>query len=224
MTDPRPKTESELIEHIRSIDVAAPASLHRSVERLVQERPRRLRRARRAPGPWPRRAAAFAGLAAAIAAVLAVVLSSASTSKLTLQRTSALALSSPTQPAPAESKTRRAQLDLAVGGVPFPYWEHRLGWKATGSRSDRLGGRTVTTVFYTSWQGQRLGYAIVAGSSPLHPSGGSVLWRGGTPYRLLHENGREIVTWTRAGHLCVIAARGVSGSTLVRLASSGTNA
>jgi len=30
------------------------------------------------------------------------------------------------------------------------------------------------------------------------------------------------VTWTRSGHLCVIAGRGVSGHTLLRLASWGT--
>jgi len=224
MTDPRPTTESELVEQIRAIDVAAPDSLHRSIDALVQGRVRGRRRGALASVRWPQRLAAVGGLAAAVAAVLAVALSSGGGggAKLTLQSASALALGSPTQPAPQESASHHSQLGVAVDGVAFPYWEQHLGWKASGQRSDRLGGRSVATVFYTSWHGQRVGYAIVAGSSPLRPSGGTVVWRGGTPYRLLRQGGSEIVTWTRSGHLCVIAGRGVSGHTLLRLASWGT--
>ncbi len=227
MTDPRPTTETQLVEQIRAIDVTAPDSLHRSVETLVQERTRRRagrRRGARVPARWPQRFAALGGLAAVIAAVLAVALSSGGGGKLTLQRTSALALSAATRPAPPESPNNHAQLQIAVDGVAFPYWENHLGWRATGTRSDRLGGRSVTTVFYTNWHGQRLGYAIVSGSAPVHPGGGSVAWRGGTPYRLLRAGGVQIVTWMRDGHLCVIAARGVPGGTLLHLASWGTRA
>ena len=35
MTEQRPKTESELIAFVRSIDVKAPESLHREVESLI---------------------------------------------------------------------------------------------------------------------------------------------------------------------------------------------
>ena len=35
MTDPRPRTEAELIEQIRSIGVPAPDSLHRQVEAMI---------------------------------------------------------------------------------------------------------------------------------------------------------------------------------------------
>ena len=104
-------------------------------------------------------------------------------------------------------------------GVSFPYWEGRLGWRSTGSRSDRVGGRNVTTVFYADGHGHRIGYAIVAGSPPPRSAGGVVQWRGGTPYRLLAENGVPAVVWLRRGHLCVVSARGVSGATLLRLAS-----
>ena len=45
------------------------------------------------------------------------------------------------------------------------------------------------------------------------------MWRGGTPYRLLAENGVPVVSWLRDGHLCVISGRGVNGATLLRLAS-----
>jgi hypothetical protein len=229
MSDPRPETHAELIERIRSIDAAAPESLHRGVEQLVQERMRRRRspsargHTARSGAHWPQRAAALGGLAAVLAAVLAVALSSGG-STLTLHNASALALSSATLPAPRENPHSRSQLELAVDGVTFPYWEGDLGWRATGTRTDHVAGRTVRTVFYTDWHGRRVGYAIVAGGSPPHVSGGTVVWRGGTPYRLLHESGGEVVTWTRGGRLCVIAAHGVSGHTLLRLASWATSA
>jgi hypothetical protein len=227
MTDPRGKTESELVQLIRAVDVTAPESLHRSVDALVNSRTRGRRGSRRAPVParWPQRLAALGGLAAAIAAVLVVALSSGGGSGLTVQRASALALARPTQPAPEESKSHRDQLQVAVDGVAFPYWEGaHLGWKATGTRSDRVGGRTVTTVFYEGSGGRRLGYAIAGGTAPVRTSGGSVSWRGGTSYRLLRAGASRIVTWTRDGHLCVIAARGVSAGTLLHLASWGNPA
>jgi hypothetical protein len=227
MNDLRPKTESELVDYIRGVDVAAPASLRSSVDALVEERAhgRRRRHGRdtraSASAHWPQRLAALGGLAAVVAVVLAVALSGGtSSSKLTLQSAAAVALGEPTHPAPADSSHNRSQLQLTVGGVAFPYWEGHLGWQATGARSDRLGGRNVTTVFYKSWHGQQVGYAIVAGPSPLQTRGGTVIWRAGTPYRLLREGDAQIVTWTRSGQLCVIAGRGVSGATLVHLAST----
>ena len=44
--DPRPQTESELVEFVRSIDVRAPDSLHRQVESLLAERSPLARRRR----------------------------------------------------------------------------------------------------------------------------------------------------------------------------------
>ena len=35
MTKPRPRTEAELIEHIRAIDVPAPESLHTKIDALI---------------------------------------------------------------------------------------------------------------------------------------------------------------------------------------------
>ncbi len=46
-----------------------------------------------------------------------------------------------------------------------------------------------------------------------------IAWRGGVSYRLLTENDAAVVTWLRAGHLCVVSGRGVSSATLLRLAS-----
>ena len=55
---------------------------------------------------------------------------------------------------------------MAVGGVTFPSWERAFGWRATGARTDTVGGREVTTVFYANSRGQRIGYAIAAGPRP----------------------------------------------------------
>jgi hypothetical protein len=46
------------------------------------------------------------------------------------------------------------QLATAVDGVTFPYWEDRFAWRSTGARTDRLDGRTVTTVFYANRDGR----------------------------------------------------------------------
>jgi hypothetical protein len=110
----------------------------------------------------------------------------------------------------------------AVQGVHFPYWEEHFGWRSTGQRTDRIAGRTITTVFYANHRGQRIGYAIVAGTpAPSMPSG-SVHWSHGSSYRLLQANGTEVVTWLRDGRLCVLSGRGVNGPSLLRLASWGT--
>jgi hypothetical protein len=122
---------------------------------------------------------------------------------------------------PRREKARRthAQLAVAVDGVPFPYWEDRFGWRSIGSRTDRVDGRSITTVFYGDSSGRRIGYAILAGTPAPGVTGGVIAWRGGVSYRLLSENGAAVVTWLRDGHLCVLSGRGVSSAALLGLAS-----
>ena len=139
----------------------------------------------------------------------------------TLRLASALTLRAATAPAPRESSGNATQLAAAVDGVSFPYWRDHFGWRSTGARTDRIGGRTVTTVFYADGQGRRIGYAIVAGVQPHPPSGGVPSVRGGTVYRVLAVNGAAAVVWLRDGHLCVVSGRGVDSATLLRLASWG---
>jgi hypothetical protein len=235
MSDPRPTSESELVDFIRSVDVRAPESLHREVESLIAARSRpgagtsRAARATRdgatarpfgAPRArlGPRLAAGGAIAAAVIALALAFGLSGGSTT-LSVQDASALTLGPATAGPPTESRSRRGELTAAVDGVSFPYWGDRFGWRSTGSRSDRVDGRTVTTIFYANGRGRRIGYAIVAGGAPAQPSGGVVAWRDGTPYRLLTQHGAPVISWVRDGHLCVVSGRGVGGATLLRLAS-----
>jgi hypothetical protein len=227
MTDPRASTESEIVDLVRSIDVRAPDSLHRQVETLIAARsPRAARRGRkhspaRSFGIAPRVAAGGAIAAALVAVAIAIGFSGGGSSTLSVQDASALTLRPATAGPPGESSTNRAQLTASVDGVAYPYWGERFGWRATGARTDRLDGRTIRTIFYASGHGRRIGYAIVAGGSPPQMSGGIVARRDGTPYRLLTQNGAPVVTWLRAGHLCVVSGHGVSGSTLLRLASWG---
>jgi hypothetical protein len=226
MSLPRPRTESELIELMRSIDVRAPEELQRKVESLI---------AARAPGAPGRRIsvgllasgrsrlgmrlAGATALSAVVAVALVAGLSGGGSPGPSLNQASSLTLRPATAPAPAESPSNRTQLAAAVDGISFPYWEEHFGWRSTGARSDRLDGRAVTTVFYQDNRGRRIGYAIVAGTPapPLH--GGAVAWRGGVPYRMLSENGVQVVSWLRHGHMCVVSGREVDGATLLRLAS-----
>jgi hypothetical protein len=223
---PRPRNESELVEYVRSSDVRAPDELHRKVDALIDARSPGARRRLSADRAGARGRSRFAlGFAAtiAIAALLVVVvaggLSGGGSAGPSVRQTAALTLRGATAPAPAESRSHRGQLAVAVDGVAFPYWEDHFGWRSTGARSDSLGGRAVTTVFYEDARGRRLGYAIVAGTPAPRTSGGAVIRRGGVPYRLLSENGTRAITWLRDGHLCVVSGRGVSNATLLRLAS-----
>jgi hypothetical protein len=222
MSERPPTTEPELIEYVRSIDVAAPEALHGRIEALVAERTgRRAPRWLPAAGLSARRALAGAMALAVVALALVVGLGGGggSAPAANLRAASALTLKPATMAAPAESTHNRKQLAAAVDGVAFPYWEEGLGWRSVGARSDRLAGRDVKTVFYANGRGQRIGYAIVGGSPPPSLSGGVVSWRGRTPYRLLTLGGVPTVAWLRAGRLCIVSGRGVDAAALLRLAS-----
>jgi len=156
---------------------------------------------------------------AAVALVIAVD-SGGSTAAPSLHEAAAPTLLSATLPAPPESPGNSAELAANVDGVAFPYWEDRLGWRSTGERQDHIDGRLLTTVFYADRAGQRVGYAILAGTPAPSISGGSIVTRGGVPYTLLKITGASAITWLRNGHLCVVAGAGVSNATLLRLATS----
>lgn len=223
MNDPRPRSEAELIEFVRSSDVRAPEALHRQIEQLVADRTSRRRRPTVRGGfatgaaPPARRFGAIAALAAVIVAVLVIVIGGSGHS-LSVQQATALTLSPARAPAPAESSNHHGTLAASIQGVHFPYWAE-FGWRSIGRRNDSVAGHAVTTVFYANRSGQRIGYAIVAGTAP-GVSGGTVLRRNGTPYRLLPGQGAKTVVWLRSGRLCVLSGRGVDSATLLHLASS----
>lgn len=217
----RPRDETELVDVIRSVDVAAPEHLHAHIEAMIADRGRGARAtpAGLALGGRRVRIGAAATVLAALAAALVLALSGSGTGGLSLQQAYALTTRPATAPAPAESGSARGSLAKAVEGVSFPYWEERFGWRSTGTREDRVGGRAVSTVFYTDGAGRRIGYAIVAGAPARAIAGGVANLRRGTVYRLHRVDGAEVVTWTRNGRLCVVSGRGVDGRTLLALAS-----
>lgn len=186
------------------------------------------RRRMRSRHATPRLGIAFAA-ATLLAGMVGIVLALSGTGHrvsqqgapaLTASAAAALTLEPATLPAPGESTRNREQLAVAVGGVAFPYWRERFGWRDSGARTDTLDGRTVTTVFYSNADGKRIGYAIVAGRAPA-PGSGSVVRRWGTPYRLSSRDGANVIVWHREGRLCVMSGRGVSARTLLDLASWG---
>jgi hypothetical protein len=227
MSDPS-RREAELVERIRSIDVRAPQSLHESVHALLAGPAARPTRR----GGWPRALASLVspprlvagGALAAVAVALAFSLGGGGSSAPSLRQTAALTLGTPTSSAPHESTVNRATLTASVDGVSFPYWEDQLRWHSTGRRSDRIAGRSITTVFYVDPRGRQVGYAIVSGLPAPHQPAGATAWRAHVPYRLLNVNGNSVVSWLRSGHLCVLSGRSVDAATLLRLASWGTHA
>ena len=126
MSERPPRTESELIELVRSIDVRAPEALHNRVEELVAEQASRSQR--RWPGQAlglfgaPRVLVGAGAIIAAVAVVLVLNLNGAGQS-LSVNKTAALTLSPATSAPPVESPGGRAQLAAAVDGVSFPYWQ-----------------------------------------------------------------------------------------------------
>ena len=217
------------VELTAAVEVRAPASLHRELQALLahvhHRRGGARRRIARLGVARPRRGLLAAGAGALTAALvlvgLAVGLLGSASSGLSVQRAAALTLSPATMAAPSESNAHRAQLAASVGGVHFPYWKERFGWRSSGARSDDVGGREVRTVFYSNAKGQRIGYAIASGRAPA-TDGGTVIRRWGVSYRMLSSGGATVVTWQRAGHLCVVSGRGVSAHTLLNLASWGS--
>jgi hypothetical protein len=201
-------------------DVKAPAALHRSVQSMIADAPRR-RRARR---PLRLQLAGAGALAAIAVVALVIALSTGSPSPPTLPQAATVASRPAILPAPTQSTTRRGVLARTVDGIAYPYWQDSLGWRATGARVDRLGGRTVTTVFYAPQRAshtgaKRIGYAIVAGGALPIPSGGSQISEKGIDFHVLASQGATVVTWRRNGHTCILVGRDVSGATLVHLAS-----
>ena len=196
--------EQRIAALLRAVETPAPAVLHERIAALNAASRARRRRPR---APVLGFASAFAAAAVALIIVLATGTGSAAPSALAASR---LALERATGPAPAA-------LVAAGTTIAFPQWSDR-GWPSAGTRSDTLGGRTVTTEFYRSYDSGTLGYAIVSGAPLRWGAGGRVVSRAGADYRVISSDGALIVTWVQDGHTCVLASRTASAATLVRLA------
>ena len=196
-------------------------SPHRAVARRSESAPARLRswlshelgrrRARRR-----RLSAAVAATGAAAAALVLALVVPGGEQGATVAEAAGLGERPPAQPAPRQSREEYL-LSAAVEDVQYPNW-HEHGWRALGSRSDRLDGRIARTVFYAR-DGHRIAYTIVAGRALPVPTDGRRSNRSHVALMSFAADGRQAVTWRRKRHTCVLSGSGVRPETLVRLAS-----
>jgi anti-sigma factor RsiW len=187
----------------------APAGLR---GRIDAERRGRGRRAR------PRLALATGvSTAVAVALVLFLVLPGGAGGP-SLASAAALSARPATDPAPPSQPGEPKLLDREVGGVPFPSWRKKFGWRTTGERADSLGGRDTATVFYAK-KGKRVGYTIVDGKPLKVPAGAAPARRNGIELKTFRTDGRLAVTWLRNGRTCILVASGVPRNTLLKLAA-----
>jgi hypothetical protein len=198
--------ERRIGELLRAVEAPAPSGLQ---ARIAARNERR---------PWWQGAPAFAlGLAgaatAACAALVIVLTSSVSVAAPTVADASRPALARPTHQAPAGL--------VATGtNIAFPNKSARgWHWPSTGTRSDQLGGRAVTTVFYR-YEGNKVGYAIVAGAPLRWGANGIPTSTGGRRYAVILTDGARIVTWVQDGHTCIIASRTAAPQDLLALAGA----
>ena len=111
---------------------------------------------------------------------------------------------------------RSPLLPVAVQGVRFPNYQETFGWRAIGTRDDKIDGRDVTTVFYER-EGERVSYSIVAGDALAEPDGRDIQAEG---TRLRRIGARNAVTWRRLNHTCVMdGSSGVPLKTVAELAA-----
>jgi hypothetical protein len=198
--------------------VEAPPSLHAHVTGLQAERTR----ARSAPRPRLRLGPAFAGMAAAaaaLAAVLVLVLGGSSASGPSLADAATYALRPAVGSAPTHSPEGSAELNTAIDGLGFPYWEDQFNLRATGARRDSINGRRAITVDYAGANGARVGYTILAAPTLSVPGSARQVARDETRFAIWHRDGANVVTWRRAGHTCVLASRTMPASRLLDLAA-----
>jgi hypothetical protein len=168
-----------------------------------------------------RRIAYVGGLAGALAAValaLVLLLPGGTPGAPSVSEAAALAVRGPTQAAPDPDPFHPGDmLQQNVGEVYFPNWGRSLGWRAVGSRTDKLGGHQAVTVYY-KWRDKQIAYTIVSAPALAHPVAQST-WLHGTELRTQTQDGRLVVSWYREGDTCVLSARGVTAAELQKLAA-----
>lgn len=155
---------------------------------------------------------ALAGVAAATLLVLVFLPSGAGGP--TVAKAADVAALPPNQPAPKAAQDKL--LETAVDGVQFPDYVEKFGWRAVGTRVDKVAGRPLTTVTYEK-DGRQVSYAIVSGDALDVPDGETVTVEE-TALRVLQSDGRSVVTWERQGHTCVLVGTDVDEATLTELA------
>jgi hypothetical protein len=199
-----PRVERELAERGHALiaaavaDTAAPLALRERIER-DRERARPVARRRRLG-----LAGSFAAVAAA--AVAAIVISVGGTPAPEVLATVQLAGRGPALPAPRHDPGNPALLQAKIQGLPFPDWNAKFQWRASGARRDQIEGRDATTVYYDNPAGVRLAYTILGGGSIKPPEDARTVTVRGKDYHVMTRGNQRIVVWDRAGHTCVMSA------------------
>ena len=192
-------------------DEPVPSSLTASVEGLL---PRRAARPRRRLGL----VLSAAGVLAAVAIAVVVLSVSSGPAAPSVAAAAELAMQTPSGPPPA-AVAGTGKLAASVGGVTFPDLQAEYGWRPAGMRRGEVGGRAATVVYYEK-DGQRVGYAIVAGPALARPQAAASTTRSGVQYQTLAQQGQQVVTWRSGGRTCVMVGPVPAGE-LVDLASWG---
>jgi hypothetical protein len=195
----------ELAETIAS--VRAPTSLRTRVENT---------RRRHAPPVRPRRATLAGALASlAAAAGVALALTHESPPQPTVAETAILSTRPAREPSPRPSTAEPNRLDRKAEGIWYPNW-NPAGWRAAGARTDELGGRRATTVFYAKGE-KRIGYTILSGNSLAPPADARASVRKGIQLRYLRRGDRSIVMWERNGRSCILSGAHVGREVMLAL-------
>ncbi|MDQ6834751.1 MAG: hypothetical protein M3016_01040 [Actinomycetota bacterium] len=210
---------SSRYERERHVVELTRASRHdaRAPERL---RTRIEARRRRASGRVSRRSAYGAALTAVVAAALliALVLPGGSPGAPNLSQAAAVAARGPaSRPPPVDPQYPQTRLDQGVQDVYFPNWAGRLGWRAAGQRSERVGNRRAVTVYYRRGPG-KVAYTII-GAPALRQPAARVVYMRGVALRSVRLNGVHVITWRRGGHTCLLSGEHVTVGQLERLAA-----
>jgi hypothetical protein len=105
-----------------------------------------------------------------------------------------------------------------AGVVPgFSWYAERAGWRLTGSRRDRVEGRTVDTAFWER-AGKRIAHSVISGDPVGAPADVRRTGRRGLLLRSFDRLGRTAVIWQEGEHTAVISAIGISRAALYALA------
>jgi anti-sigma factor RsiW len=196
---------------IRAAAISAPPGLRARVE--AERRPTR-------PLSWPiGRLLIPAGVATAAAALLVVVLLLAGgpARAPAVNEIADLGARPSLAPPASADPVRPALLTLRAAGLPFPNLR-TLEWRVVGAREDAVRGRPTTTAFYER-HGRRIAYTIVSGHALEPPDGGRRIVRSGITFVGFERGGRQVITWTRRGHTCVLSGPGTRQAALLKLAS-----
>ena len=181
-------------------DTSAPLALRERIERdRERARPAAARR---------KRLFGLAGSVATVAAAAAaaLVISLGGSSNPSVLATVRIAGGGPVLPAPAHDAKNPSLLRASIEGLPFPDWNARFQWQASGARTDEIGGRKAKTVYYDNPAGARAAYTILGGEAIPAPDGARTVNVRGKPFYVLVRDGQRVVVWDRAGHTCVMSA------------------